>query len=82
MKKQHYMTRDERCQLEAMHRNMISVAEIARQLGFRLDEQLPAQGSWLAMPGRLPRIAPSSFSLSAKFYRRRTARRAVTVSAH
>lgn len=34
MKKQHYMTRDERCQLEAMHRNKISVAEIARQLGF------------------------------------------------
>lgn len=34
MKKQHYMTRDERQQLEAMHRNRIPVAEIARQLGF------------------------------------------------
>lgn len=33
-KKQHYMTRDERQQLEAMHRNHIPVAEIARQLGF------------------------------------------------
>ena len=33
-KKQHYMTRDERHQLEAMHRNRIPVAEIARQLGF------------------------------------------------
>lgn len=34
MKKQHYMTRDERFQLEALHRNKISVSEIARQLGF------------------------------------------------
>lgn len=34
MKKQHYMTEGERNQLEAMHRNKISVAEIARQLGF------------------------------------------------
>lgn len=34
MKKQHYMTRDERFQLEAMIRNKISVSEIARQLGF------------------------------------------------
>lgn len=34
MKKQHYMTHDERQQLEAMHRNHIPVAEIARQLGF------------------------------------------------
>lgn len=34
MRKQHYMTRDERYQLEAMHRNKIPVAEIARQLGF------------------------------------------------
>lgn len=34
MKKQHYMTRDERYQLEAMYRNKISVSEIARQLGF------------------------------------------------
>ena len=34
MGKQHYMTRDERYQLEAMHRNKIPVAEIARQLGF------------------------------------------------
>lgn len=33
-KKQHYMTRDEREQLEAMRRNRIPVAEIARQLGF------------------------------------------------
>lgn len=33
-KKQHYMTRDERQQLEAMRRNRIPVAEIARQLGF------------------------------------------------
>lgn len=32
-KKQHYMTRDERQQLEAMRRNHIPVAEIARQLG-------------------------------------------------
>ncbi|WP_312613227.1 IS30 family transposase [Oscillibacter sp.] len=34
MKKQHYMTHDERQQLEAMRRNRIPVAEIARQLGF------------------------------------------------
>ncbi|MBQ0037636.1 MAG: IS30 family transposase [Clostridiales bacterium] len=34
MKKQHYMTRDERFQLEAMYRNKIPVADIARQLGF------------------------------------------------
>ena len=34
MGKQHYMTRDERCQLEALYRNGIPVAEIARQLGF------------------------------------------------
>ena len=34
MRKQHYMTLDERQQLEAMHRNHIPVAEIARQLGF------------------------------------------------
>ena len=34
MRKQHYMTLDERQQLEAMHRNHISVAEIARQLSF------------------------------------------------
>lgn len=34
MKKQHYMTRDERFQLEAMIRNKISISEIARQLGF------------------------------------------------
>ena len=34
MKKQHYMTWDERCQLEAMFRNKIPVAEMARQLGF------------------------------------------------
>lgn len=34
MKKQHYMTEGERNQLEAMHRNKIPVAEIARQLGF------------------------------------------------
>lgn len=34
MKKQHYMTRDERFQLEAMRRNRIPIAEIARQLGF------------------------------------------------
>jgi len=33
-RKQHYMTRDERQQLEAMHRNRIPIAEIARQLGF------------------------------------------------
>lgn len=33
-KKQHYMTRDERQQLEALRRNKIPVAEIARQLGF------------------------------------------------
>lgn len=32
--KQHYMTRDERYQLEALRRNRIPVAEIARQLGF------------------------------------------------
>ena len=34
MGKQHYMTPDERQQLEAMRRNHIPVAEIARQLGF------------------------------------------------
>ena len=34
MGKQHYMTKDERCQLEALYRNKIPVAEIARQLGF------------------------------------------------
>ena len=34
MKKQHYMTRDERQQLEAMYRNKIPVIEMARQLGF------------------------------------------------
>lgn len=34
MKKQHYMTRDERQQLEAMYRNRIPVREIAKQLGF------------------------------------------------
>ena len=34
MKKQHYMTHDEREQLEALHRNHVPVAEIARQLGF------------------------------------------------
>ena len=33
-KKQHYMTKDERQQLEALRRNRIPVAEIARQLGF------------------------------------------------
>lgn len=33
-KKQHYMTLAERYQLEAMRRNKIPVAEIARQLGF------------------------------------------------
>lgn len=33
-KKQHYMTWEERQQLEAMRRNKIPVAEIARQLGF------------------------------------------------
>lgn len=33
-KKQHYMTEKERQQLEAMRRNKIPVAEIARQLGF------------------------------------------------
>ena len=33
-KKQHYMTEAERWQLEAMRRNKIPVAEIARQLGF------------------------------------------------
>lgn len=33
-RKQHYMTEGERNQLEAMYRNKISVAEIARQLGF------------------------------------------------
>ena len=33
-KKQHYMTEAERWQLEAMRRNRIPVAEIARQLGF------------------------------------------------
>ena len=34
MKKQHYMTEQERHQLEAMRRNKIPVREIARQLGF------------------------------------------------
>lgn len=34
MKKQHYMTRDERLKLEALHRAHIPVAKIARQLGF------------------------------------------------
>jgi Transposase and inactivated derivatives, IS30 family len=34
MKKQHYMTHDEREQLEALHRAHVPVAEIARQLGF------------------------------------------------
>ena len=33
-KKQHYMTRDEREQLEVLRRNRIPVSEIARQLGF------------------------------------------------
>ena len=32
--KKHYMTRDERAQLEALQRNRIPVSEIARQLGF------------------------------------------------
>ena len=32
--KQHYMTRDERLQLEALHRARVPVAQIARQLGF------------------------------------------------
>lgn len=34
MGKQHYMTEQERHQLEAMRRNKIPVREIARQLGF------------------------------------------------
>ena len=34
MKKQHYMTRDERLQLEALHRAKMPVAQIAKQLGF------------------------------------------------
>lgn len=34
MRKQHYMTEQERHQLEAMRRNKIPVREIARQLGF------------------------------------------------
>lgn len=34
MKKQHYMTRDERQQLEALYTAGIPVAKIARQLGF------------------------------------------------
>ena len=34
MKKQHYMTEQERHQLEAMRRNKIPVREIARQLSF------------------------------------------------
>lgn len=34
MKKQHYMTRDERLQLEALRRAGVPVAQIARQLGF------------------------------------------------
>ena len=33
-KKQHYMTRDERLQLEALRRSGVPVARIARQLGF------------------------------------------------
>lgn len=33
-RKQHYMTRDERYQLEALRRNKIPVAKIAQQLGF------------------------------------------------
>ncbi|MEA4934760.1 MAG: IS30 family transposase [Lawsonibacter sp.] len=33
-KKQHYMTRDERLKLEALHRAGLSVARIARELGF------------------------------------------------
>ena len=33
-KKQHYMTRDERLQLEALNRAKIPVAQIAKQLGF------------------------------------------------
>ena len=33
-KKQHYMTRDERLQLEALSRAGMPVAQIARQLGF------------------------------------------------
>jgi len=33
-KKQHYMTRDERQQLEALLKAKIPVAQIARQLGF------------------------------------------------
>lgn len=32
--KQHYMTRDERLQLEALHRARVPVAQIARQMGF------------------------------------------------
>lgn len=34
MGKQHYMTRDERLQLEALSRAKIPVSQIARQLGF------------------------------------------------
>ena len=33
-KKQHYMTRDERYQLEALYKAGMPVAKIARQLGF------------------------------------------------
>lgn len=33
-RKQHYMTRDERVKLEALHRAKVPVAQIARQLGF------------------------------------------------
>lgn len=34
MKKQHYITRDERQQLEALLKAKIPVSQIARQLGF------------------------------------------------
>lgn len=33
-KKQHYMTRDERIQLEALHKAKVPISQIARQLGF------------------------------------------------
>lgn len=33
-KKQHYMTRDERFQLEALHKAKVPISQIARQLGF------------------------------------------------
>lgn len=54
MKKQHYMTEQERHQLEAMRRNKIPVREIARQLGFCVDafaDPMPEHPRRQPLPG-------------------------------